>query len=591
MRQKIGWVGLVVMVLSHGVAHAASTTALQVSAGDFSTCAVMSDHSVQCWGGNSYGELGNGTTTSSSTPVAVTGITTAQTVVVGSSTACALLTDHSVQCWGYNIYGSLGNGTTTNSSIPVTVPNISASAISIGGRRVCVTAQGDNTIAKGAIQCWGGYNKGGLTPVLLPGTHDGISIGVGDAGGNGFGCTSTTNGTVWCWGYNSHGELGNGTAYWNSGDSLALAKVLDITTATAVSAADYESCALLKDGTIKCWGYYVSGPGGAQKNPTPVTMTGIPTATAVSVGTFGSCALLKDGTIRCWGEDSLGGLGNGTTIDAKVTDIYTPVTVTGIATAIAISSGYSHTCAVLTGGAVQCWGQNNYGKLGDGTTTDRSTPVTVFAGSSIKPAVGGRVLPTACPAGQASVTLVATSDASTSGNKADSGLSVGVSASIKQSVAQGGSTTTSTTTTTTTQKCVTATDPDSSGNCLSTQILTSVQICVASTLTGSTSGGTNSAATTTMGAATTKDDLEGDKATAVVSSLGGSTYNPCPSGQDMQTAKKCVAGAAAAADGTCPTGFQAASAGMCVQTNNDTTPPPAPETPAAGASGGCSLIR
>jgi alpha-tubulin suppressor-like RCC1 family protein len=147
--------------------------------------------------------------------------------------------------------------------------------------------------------------------------------------------------------------------------------------ATALGAGDRHTCALLADGRVQCWGYNRAGQlgdGTTTQRSTPTTVTGLGgRATALAAGWSHTCALLADGRVQCWGNNSLGQLGDGTTTQRS-----TPTTVTGLGgMATALAAGGEHTCALLEGGRVQCWGYNSAGQLGDGTTTSRSTPVTV----------------------------------------------------------------------------------------------------------------------------------------------------------------------------------------------------------------------
>jgi alpha-tubulin suppressor-like RCC1 family protein len=317
-----------------------------VSAGGGFACALLSGGTVQCWGNNDSQQLGNGANygpqgqdpPNSSTPVTVSNLTTATAVSAGEVSACALLSGGTIQCWGGNGLGELGNGTTTNSSTPVAVSNITnATAVSAG------------------------YN---------------------------FACALLSGGTVQCWGYNANGELGDGTTTGPQtcdGDpcSTAPTAVSNINSATAVSAGDAFACALLSGGAIQCWGYNSDGELGngttTINSTTPVAVSNINNATAVSAGYESACALLSGGTVQCWGDNSYGELGNGTTTSSS-----TPVTVSNINSAIAVSAGSDSAgghalfaCALLSSGTVQCWGDNTYGELGNGTTTSSSIPVTV----------------------------------------------------------------------------------------------------------------------------------------------------------------------------------------------------------------------
>ena len=304
----------------------------QLALGESHTCALIVDGAVYCWGSNSSGQLGNGETVNSATPVSVLGIGTATSVAAGFEFACATLADGAVKCWGYNANGQLGNGITGDYfsySTPVSVLDI-----------------------------------GAVTSVAAA-THS---------------CATLAEGGVKCWGFNSFGQLGNGTSVHSS----TPVSVPGIGTATTVAAGSENTCATLADGAVKCWGLNLFGELGngvstvdAYGNwitpwlysSTPVSVLGIGTATSVGVGYHHACASLADGAVKCWGSQ----LSNGTTVNSP-----TPVSVVGIGTATSVAAGASHSCAILADGTVKCWGLNSYGELGNGTTTDSSIPVTVI---------------------------------------------------------------------------------------------------------------------------------------------------------------------------------------------------------------------
>jgi len=184
------------------------------------------------------------------------------------------------------------------------------------------------------------------------------------------------NQTIQCSGENTNGQLGDGTTTNQS----APVTVSGISTATSVSAGFRQTCALLNNNTVNCWGLNSSGQlgdGTTVDKSTPVTVSGISTATSVSVGGGSeeghSCSLLSNNSVKCWGNNGYGQLGDGTTTDRS-----TPVLVSGISTAIAISAGFRHTCALLSDSTVQCWGYNNQGQLGDRTKASSFTPVNVL---------------------------------------------------------------------------------------------------------------------------------------------------------------------------------------------------------------------
>jgi alpha-tubulin suppressor-like RCC1 family protein len=162
----------------------------------------------------------------------------------------------------------------------------------------------------------------------------------------------------------------------NASSALSVSTFVVDTTATAIAGGKGHTCALLSGGTVQCWGYGYKGQLGNGSITTtqgiPVSVSSISTATAVVAGTDHTCALLSGGTVQCWGKGNYGQLGNGSTSNQS-----TPVSVSSISSATAISAGGWHTCALLSGGTVQCWGYNYYGQLGNGSTSNQSTPVSV----------------------------------------------------------------------------------------------------------------------------------------------------------------------------------------------------------------------
>jgi len=147
--------------------------------------------------------------------------------------------------------------------------------------------------------------------------------------------------------------------------------------AQEISAGGWHTCALLSFGAVKCWGNNIDGQLGdgntSYENNVPVDVVGISDAISISARGGGhTCALLSSGAVKCWGDNEYGQLGNGNTVDSSI-----PVDVVGISDAISISAGDDHTCAVLSSGAVKCWGWNGYSPLGNGSTVDSSIPVDV----------------------------------------------------------------------------------------------------------------------------------------------------------------------------------------------------------------------
>ncbi len=358
-----------------------SCPATAVAAGSFHTCAALSGGGVDCWGYNKYGQLGDGGTSSSSTPVSVSGISNATGVAAGERFTCAVLATGGVDCWGENEQGQLGNGTTENSSTPVPVSGISdATAITAGYSSACAL------LSSGDIDCWGendygqlgnGTTENSTTPVEVHGISDATSVSTSDF--DEFTCATLSTGSADCWGYNEYeyGDLGNGTKE----NSSTPVPVSGISNATSVTAGGKFGCALLFGGDLDCWGnneFGNLGDGTIDGSLTPVSVSAISEVTAVSAGHDSACALRLSGHIACWGWNGLGQLGYGTgEEEEEPSQSSVPVPVFGISGATSISVGVDYACAVLSSGSIDCWGDNEIGQLGNGTTENSSRPVRV----------------------------------------------------------------------------------------------------------------------------------------------------------------------------------------------------------------------
>jgi|GEM_PF-1596631 len=297
-----------------GLANVTQVAAAQSGHG----CALKSDGTVNCWGLNTYGQVGDGTTTTRSTPVAVTLAGTATQVVNGANFSCALLSTGSVQCWGLGTSGQLGNGSGASATSPVTVSGITtATTLAAGGSHACAVLQ-DKT-----IQCWGADDHGQIEGIFgysqknSPFSISNISNAMGLAAGDDFTCYLATSGSVGCWGYNGKGQLGRGMV---STTSYTPATVNNVQSAIAISANTSGACALLSTGTLKCWGdntYAQLGNGDASAPPTgqAACVIGIYTASQVSAGKYHSAARLSDGSVVSWGKDEYGATGSRAALD------------------------------------------------------------------------------------------------------------------------------------------------------------------------------------------------------------------------------------------------------------------------------------
>jgi len=343
------------------------TNAVAIETGDVHTCAMLADGTARCWGLDSSGELGDGNVIERHTPVAVLGLTNAVALSAGASHTCATIADGSMRCWGRGLDRQLGNGSFSSVATPVVVlgggGSITARDIAAGRNHTCVVR------ASGAAACWGsdisgqigdgatGVNR--LGPVAVPGLGSVVAI----AGGEAHTCALLANGTVRCWGQNSSGEIGDGTNIIRSSPVpvAGLSSVVAVATGGDLGAS--HTCALIADGTVRCWGANNRGQLGDNTTAsrfTPVVVQGLGNAVEIAVGAFHSCALLANGTAQCWGANDSGQLGDDTR-----TPQLAPVAVSGISNAVSIASGDSHNCALLVSGAARCWGENTLGQLGN----------------------------------------------------------------------------------------------------------------------------------------------------------------------------------------------------------------------------------
>jgi alpha-tubulin suppressor-like RCC1 family protein len=312
--------------------------ASQVVTGGSHTCSLLDSGFVRCWGNNTYGQLGYGHTSNvgDGEPVTSEGYVTlgarAVKLAAGRDHTCAVLNNGKVRCWGYNGYGQLGYGNTNNVGDNEWV--WSAGDVDVGGAVQDITAGGDHT------------------------------------------CALLTNGKVRCWGYGGYGQLGYGNTLL-IGDNEAPSTAGDVDmggVAIQVSAGAQHTCALLSTGRLVCWGrdysgqlgypnyYYWYNVGDDEKPAQVGTVNTGSTVLQVATGAEHTCALLSNGSIKCWGAGTLGRLGYGNT--ALLSEPPASTIDLGGASAYYLTAGGAHTCALLSTGQARCWGLGRNGRLG-----------------------------------------------------------------------------------------------------------------------------------------------------------------------------------------------------------------------------------
>ena len=343
-----------------------------ITAGAFHTCALLADGTVECWGFNDHGQLGNGSTTNQVNPVKVETLVPATAITAGNLFTCAMGRSMGtglgpyVYCWGNNSFGQLGNGmTSTGSVVPVQVENVNgAIAISAGLYHACAIVQG------GTVWCWGANSYGQLgtgtatdAGAAMAVQASVISNATAIACANDYTCALVGGGAVDCWGFNGEGQLGNGSMM----TSVPTPQLVSLPAATALTAANDHTCAVISGG-VKCWGQDSNGElgnGMAVNTGTPVAVTGLTAVTSLVAGYYHTCAILPGQVVDCWGDNNHGQLGLGSYTGYEI-----PKPVPGLGNVTALTAGEYHTCALLSDGTVKCWGSNANGQIGIGTTSD-----------------------------------------------------------------------------------------------------------------------------------------------------------------------------------------------------------------------------
>ena len=384
----------------------------QIVAGEAHTCVRTRAGKVRCWGQARHGQLGHGNAQDigdspdrlphSAGDVPLPDL--ALQLTAGDAHTCALLHSGLVYCWGDNTYGQLGYGHTE--TLGDDEPITAFGPVTLGGLASKIAANGDHTCAilkdSGALRCWGRNHYGQLGRGHT--SNIGDDENVYDAGDVSLGaaikdivlganhtCALLATRDIRCWGRNDSGQLGYGhdESLGNDEPIDTLANVPLPGPVYKIVAGPAHTCVLLESGAMRCWGYGVDGRLGngfrSTTNPsygddsgeTPIDLMDIGTGalvTDITAGAAHTCALLSGGNLQCWGYGANGRLGYG-----DITNQGTPpasgVDLEGIS-AYRITAGRAHTCALRSNGTARCWGEGAGGRLGHGATTDIYSPAT-----------------------------------------------------------------------------------------------------------------------------------------------------------------------------------------------------------------------
>jgi alpha-tubulin suppressor-like RCC1 family protein len=363
-------------------AAAAALAFLQVSAGHEHSCGLTSDNRAYCWGRNSSGQLGDGTTAERLIPVPVAGSRRFRQISASVNSTCAVTTDYRAYCWGENELGQLGDGTTSRRLTPVAVA---------GGRlfrQVSSTFQHACALAStgGRIFCWGDNSDGQLgigsrtgpqtgnfgpyssTPVRVAGTLVFRQVSVG----NYHSCAVTTDDRAWCWGFNRQGQVGDSSSVWRR---LKPTRVSGGHAFRQIDADREHTCAVTTGNQAYCWGNGLFGQLGITvlaKRSYPAAVSGGHQFRRITAGEFHTCAETPSDRTYCWGNNGTGQVGDGTDVNRPA-----PVQVVGGHLFAQVSAGGFHTCARTEAGAAYCWGRGFAGQLGNGVAANSLTPSAV----------------------------------------------------------------------------------------------------------------------------------------------------------------------------------------------------------------------
>jgi len=367
-----------------------TVTFASVAAGGAHTCALSASGAAYCWGRGESGQLGvpvptrtcptdGGPFPCSPVPVPVQGGLAFTQLAGGGAHTCGLTSDGTAYCWGSGESGQLGAGPSASREAPVAVATgLRFASIDAGAQHTCALT------SEGTAYCWGRNDRGQLGdgtttarsgPVAVTGGHTFRSIA---AGGFSIGhtCALTTGGDPYCWGDNERGQLGNGQSDVTAHPEPA--RVIGAFTFAALTAGlGRHTCGLTGTGAAYCWGdngFGALGNGSPAASPVPVGVRGGLVLTQLIAGGFigHTCGLTAAGTAHCWGDNEVGQVGDGSTVDRLE-----PSAVAGGLSFSSLDAGFRHSCGRATNGAVYCWGSGGAGQLGINSTNPALSPTKV----------------------------------------------------------------------------------------------------------------------------------------------------------------------------------------------------------------------
>ncbi len=354
-----------------------------ISSGFNGSFAIQNDGTLWGWGGNNYGQLGNGSAawTTQNAPLQIGTDTTWESVSVAYGHTISLKSSGTLWAWGWNASGQLGDSTTTDKLTPIQI-GTDTNWMLISTKNVHNLALKIN----GTLWSWGEGTSGCLgnggvanvnTPTQVNGDMDWQSINTGLL--NSF--AIKTNGTLWAWGENTNGELGDGTNI----DKLVPIQIGSDNNWKSIKTGYDYTIGLKTDGTLWAWGKNTYGQLGNGTNTDTTSPIQIGTDTdwdIVESGWFHTVAIKTNGTLWAWGYNVYGQLGDGTTVDKNL-----PTQIGTSADWESISLGQYHTVALKTNNTIWSWGYNLESALGDGTTTNSNTPIKVGSSNCSIPPV------------------------------------------------------------------------------------------------------------------------------------------------------------------------------------------------------------